>query len=115
MILGVGAGHVEGEFAALGIPFAERGRITDAAVDGILEAWTDEYVGDVGLRPASGGAAPAADLDRRLVEARAAARRGARRRLDPAGDAEEGDAGGDRLHRGGARPRAARRRRSTSA
>ena len=51
VILGVGAGHVEGEFAALGIPFAERGRITDAAIDGILEAWTDEYVGDVGLRP----------------------------------------------------------------
>ena len=51
VILGVGAGHVEGEFAALGIPFAERGRITDDAIDGILAAWTDEYVGDVGLRP----------------------------------------------------------------
>lgn len=51
VILGVGAGHVEGEFDALGIPFTERGRITDAAVDGILEAWSDEYVGDVGLRP----------------------------------------------------------------
>jgi len=51
VILGVGAGHVEGEFAALGIPFAERGRLTDTAVDGILEAWSDEWVGDVGLRP----------------------------------------------------------------
>lgn len=51
VILGVGAGHVEGEFEALGIPFTERGRITDTAVDGILEAWNDEYVGDVGLRP----------------------------------------------------------------
>ncbi len=51
VILGVGAGHVEGEFAALGIPFAERGRITDAAIDGILESWLDEYVGDVGLSP----------------------------------------------------------------
>jgi probable F420-dependent oxidoreductase len=51
VILGVGAGHVEGEFAALGIPFAERGRITDEAIDGILAAWSDEYVGDVGLRP----------------------------------------------------------------
>lgn len=51
VILGVGAGHVEGEFDALGIPFAERGRITDTAVDGILEAWSDEYVGEVGLRP----------------------------------------------------------------
>jgi probable F420-dependent oxidoreductase len=51
VILGVGAGHVEGEFEALGIPFAERGRLTDEAVDGILAAWSDEYVGDVGLRP----------------------------------------------------------------
>jgi probable F420-dependent oxidoreductase len=51
VILGVGAGHVEGEFEALGIPFAERGRLTDEAVDGILAAWTDEYVGDVGLAP----------------------------------------------------------------
>jgi probable F420-dependent oxidoreductase len=51
VILGVGAGHVEGEFEALGIAFAERGRITDTAVDGILAAWSDEYVGDVGLRP----------------------------------------------------------------
>ncbi|MEP6625230.1 MAG: TIGR03619 family F420-dependent LLM class oxidoreductase [Acidimicrobiia bacterium] len=51
VILGVGAGHVEGEFTALGIPFAERGRITDAAIDGIVESWLDEYVGDVGLSP----------------------------------------------------------------
>jgi probable F420-dependent oxidoreductase len=51
VILGVGAGHVEGEFDALGIPFAERGRITDAAIDGVLAAWSDEFVGDVGLRP----------------------------------------------------------------
>src|SRR4029078_6469611 len=45
VILGVGAGHVAGEFAALGIPFADRGPLTDAAVDGILEAWDHEYVG----------------------------------------------------------------------
>jgi probable F420-dependent oxidoreductase len=51
VILGVGAGHGEGEFDALGIPFAERGRITDTALDGILESWADEYVGEVGLRP----------------------------------------------------------------
>ena len=42
-ILGVGAGHVEGEFDALGIPFAERGRITDDAVDVIRAAFDDEY------------------------------------------------------------------------
>jgi probable F420-dependent oxidoreductase len=51
VILGVGAGHVEGEFDALGISFADRGRITDDAVDGVLAAWSDEFVGDVGLRP----------------------------------------------------------------
>jgi probable F420-dependent oxidoreductase len=51
VILGVGAGHVEGEFDVLGVPFAERGRLTNEAVDGILDAWTDEWVGDVGLRP----------------------------------------------------------------
>ena len=51
VILGVGAGHVEGEFEALGIPFADRGRLTDEAVDGILDSWTSEYVGDVGLAP----------------------------------------------------------------
>lgn len=51
VILGVGAGHVEGEFEALGIPFAERGRITNEAIDGIIESWLNEYVGDVGLAP----------------------------------------------------------------
>jgi probable F420-dependent oxidoreductase len=51
VILGVGAGHVEGEFAALGVSFADRGRLTNEAIDGILDAWTDEFVGDVGLRP----------------------------------------------------------------
>jgi probable F420-dependent oxidoreductase len=51
VILGVGAGHVEGEFDALGIPFAERGRLTNEAIDGIVEAWTHEFVGDVGQRP----------------------------------------------------------------
>ncbi len=51
VILGVGAGHVEGEFDALGISFADRGRLTNEAIDGIVDAWTHEFVGDVGLRP----------------------------------------------------------------
>jgi probable F420-dependent oxidoreductase len=51
VILGVGAGHVEGEFDALGIPFKDRGRILDAAIDRIMAAWSDEFVDDVGLRP----------------------------------------------------------------
>ncbi len=51
VILGVGAGHVEGEFEALGIPFKERGRILDEAIDTIVASWSDEFVDDVGLRP----------------------------------------------------------------
>jgi probable F420-dependent oxidoreductase len=51
-ILGVGAGHVEGEFAALGVPFAQRGRIADDAVVAIRAALADEWGGgDVGQQP----------------------------------------------------------------
>lgn len=42
-ILGVGAGHVASEFAALGVPFAERGRITDEVVDAVRAAFASEY------------------------------------------------------------------------
>jgi probable F420-dependent oxidoreductase len=42
-ILGVGAGHLEGEFDLLGFDFAERGRITDAAIDVARDAFTNEY------------------------------------------------------------------------
>ena len=60
LLFGVGAGHVEGEFDALGIPFRERGAITDEAIDAILGAWTDEWAphdgplwkyADVGQQP----------------------------------------------------------------
>jgi probable F420-dependent oxidoreductase len=51
VILGVGAGHVEGEFEALGLDFTRRGEETNAAIDGIIEAWLHEYVGEVGARP----------------------------------------------------------------
>ena len=51
VILGVGAGHVAGEFDALGVDFTDRGRLLDDAIDEIVAAWSDEYVGDVGLRP----------------------------------------------------------------
>lgn len=42
-ILGVGAGHVEGEFAALGEPFAERGAALDEAIDAVRAALADEF------------------------------------------------------------------------
>jgi alkanesulfonate monooxygenase SsuD/methylene tetrahydromethanopterin reductase-like flavin-dependent oxidoreductase (luciferase family) len=35
VVLGVGAGHVEREFEVLGIPFAERGRLTDEMADAV--------------------------------------------------------------------------------
>ncbi|MDQ2649134.1 MAG: TIGR03619 family F420-dependent LLM class oxidoreductase [Actinomycetota bacterium] len=41
-ILGVGAGHVEGEFDALGVPFAERGRLLDEAIDAVRAAFDAE-------------------------------------------------------------------------
>ena len=50
-ILGVGAGHVEAEFELLGIPFAERGRLTDEAVDQIRVALAEEWVDEFGQRP----------------------------------------------------------------
>jgi len=42
-VLGVGAGHVEEEFAALGVPFVERGALLDEAIDAVRAALSDEY------------------------------------------------------------------------
>lgn len=42
-ILGVGAGHVEGEFALLGLDFATRGRHVEAALPAIRAALDHEY------------------------------------------------------------------------
>ncbi|WCO65536.1 TIGR03619 family F420-dependent LLM class oxidoreductase [Iamia majanohamensis] len=41
-VMGVGAGHVEGEFAALGVPFAERGALLDEAIDAVRACFADE-------------------------------------------------------------------------
>ncbi len=38
VIMGVGAGHVEAEFEALGIDFRQRGRILDECIDGVRAA-----------------------------------------------------------------------------
>lgn len=43
VILGVGAGHVEAEFAALGVDFRRRGALLDEAIDCVVAAWKDEY------------------------------------------------------------------------
>ena len=50
LLFGVGAGHVEGEFDALGVPFKERGAITDEAIDAILGSWLDEWAPHDGAR-----------------------------------------------------------------
>ncbi|HZP43174.1 MAG TPA: TIGR03619 family F420-dependent LLM class oxidoreductase [Candidatus Binatia bacterium] len=60
VILGVGAGHLEGEFRTLGVDFARRGRLLDEAIDAVAAALADEWpvhegptwrFRDVGLRP----------------------------------------------------------------
>ncbi len=60
VILGVGAGHLEAEFATLGVPFQGRGAALDEAIDLIASAFMDEFprhdgprwpVHDVGLQP----------------------------------------------------------------
>ncbi len=65
-ILGVGAGHVEGEFEALGVDFHTRGRRLDETLDAVRGAFSDTYVShdgamfsysDVGVGPQ-----PAAEL-----------------------------------------------------
>ncbi len=44
VILGVGAGYLEGEFDALGAPFDERNDATDEAILAIRAAWSGESV-----------------------------------------------------------------------
>jgi len=43
LIVGVAAGWLEAEFAALGVPFRERGRRTDEAIELFRTVWTQEY------------------------------------------------------------------------
>ncbi|GIW44810.1 MAG: hypothetical protein KatS3mg077_2092 [Candidatus Binatia bacterium] len=43
LIVGVGAGHLREEFAALGVNFEQRGSLLDEAVAALLAAFTDEY------------------------------------------------------------------------
>ncbi|MEU5823633.1 LLM class flavin-dependent oxidoreductase [Streptomyces sp. NPDC047803] len=41
LVLGVGVGWARQEFAALGIPFDRRGRLTDSTLRDLRDAWTD--------------------------------------------------------------------------
>lgn len=49
-ILGVGAGHVRGEFEALGVPFEERGRLLDEGIDAVRAAFATEFPAHQGER-----------------------------------------------------------------
>ena len=44
VILGVGAGYLEGEFAALGVPLEGRGAAMDEAIDVMRRVWTGQSV-----------------------------------------------------------------------
>lgn len=44
VVLGIGAGYLEGEFAALGVDFDERNELTDEAIAVMRAAWTGESV-----------------------------------------------------------------------
>jgi probable F420-dependent oxidoreductase len=68
-MLGVGAGYLEPEFAALGIPFARRGERCDESIDAIRALWNEEkpafageFVAFAGIdahpRPAQRGGVP---------------------------------------------------------
>lgn len=64
-ILGVGAGHVRGEFEALGVDFETRGRRLDETLAAIRGAFADRYVSHAGelYRYAKVGVAPAPPAD----------------------------------------------------
>jgi probable F420-dependent oxidoreductase len=44
LIMGVGVGWMEEEFAALGVPFRERGRMTDEQLEALTMLWRDEHI-----------------------------------------------------------------------
>ena len=42
VILGIGAGYLQPEFDAIGVPFRERGRRTDEAIDAMRALWSED-------------------------------------------------------------------------
>jgi probable F420-dependent oxidoreductase len=60
VIMGVGAGHVKGEFDLLGLPHDQRGALLDESIDALRAAFAEDYptlpgprwpAADLGLRP----------------------------------------------------------------
>ena len=92
--LGVGVGWQEAEYDVLDVPFNERGRRMDEAIELLRAYWRDEQLDFDGKhyraeaiamepKPPQGGSA--ADLDRRALQGGAAPHRPAGRRLDGLG------------------------------
>jgi alkanesulfonate monooxygenase SsuD/methylene tetrahydromethanopterin reductase-like flavin-dependent oxidoreductase (luciferase family) len=50
-IVGIGAGHVEAEFAALGVDHARRGKLVEEKLPPLIEALEHEFVNGLGARP----------------------------------------------------------------
>ena len=50
-LIGIGAGHVEAEFAHLGVDFASRGRALDEGIPVLAAALENEFVDGFGARP----------------------------------------------------------------
>jgi probable F420-dependent oxidoreductase len=51
VILGIGAGYLESEFDGLGVEFAARNELTDAAIEKMKGAWTGQSVQGNTMRP----------------------------------------------------------------
>jgi alkanesulfonate monooxygenase SsuD/methylene tetrahydromethanopterin reductase-like flavin-dependent oxidoreductase (luciferase family) len=90
VILGAAAGHMEREFEMLGVPFAERGAITDEYLEAMKVLWTSDapaYKGRyvqferIAFEPKP-TQKPHPPLDRRELEAGHASCRDVRRWLD---------------------------------
>jgi probable F420-dependent oxidoreductase len=48
LIIGIGVGWMEEEFAALGVSFHERGRMTDEQLEALTMLWRDEHISYAG-------------------------------------------------------------------
>ena len=90
-IVGIGAGHVEAEFAALGVDHARRGKLVEEKLPPLIEALEHELVNGLGAHAAPGAVAAPAGLDRGFEPGRHPPRRDLRRRLVAAGTVERGD------------------------
>ena len=90
LILGVGVGWMEEEFAAMNAPFKERGKVSDEQLTLLKQLWTEEHitfhgkyynVDDIAFFPKPYQTAAHPDLGRRRRQIRPAPRRPIRRRL----------------------------------